>query len=133
MVNGAFSLPPRRRFPPTTFNHFFAHILLHHTFIYAAPTNEYFLVGGRALFPKAFAVCVARSCIFAPTFPPRKAPVLSTLSTLRTVLLVFLSTCHDYLVFLKEPFPLPSCSPVSSLYMCLPCTTTLTAWIFVYH
>lgn len=55
---------------------------------------------------------------FSLNFSTLKAPVLSVLSTLRTVLLVFLSTCHDYLVFLEEPFPPTARAPPCQVYMC---------------
>lgn len=95
--------------------------------------NIFLWVGAR--FSRKLSLCASSSLVYfslLATFPPRKAPVLSVLSTLRTVLLVFLSTCHDYLVFLEEPFP--RAPPVSSVHVFAVCTTTLTAaLIFVYH
>lgn len=114
-----FMWPPivdgeRNIFSPTTtnfstiFNHFSAHILLHHTHLYVRrPQMNIFCCGW------ARARCWLRSlceCSCLCAFHIHNINfTLKTLflSTLTTVFLVFLSTCHDDLVSFK-PFLLGS-------------------------
>lgn len=102
--------------------------------LYIAPTNEYscgWVVRACGAF-FCVSLCYSYVCIFHIhninfTF---KTPFLSTLTT---VFLVFLSTCHDNLVFCK-PFSFHLPHPIANVYMwSTQQHSMLISFMFVYH